>query len=108
MQQGMEITLVLDPGGRIGLAAHRCADSSTVKIIVWDTGPGLTGEQLERLVKPFAQGDGSLARGHDGIGMGLAYVDRMVRLLGGTLDVAPHPGGGSCFTITFGAQAQAS
>lgn len=74
--------------------------------MVWDTGPGLSGGQLERLVKPFAQGDGSLARGHEGIGMGLAYVDRMVQLLGGTLDVAPIPRGGSRFTITLGAQPQ--
>ena len=72
-----------------------------MKLVVWDTGPGIGGEQLERLVKPFAQGDASLARCYEGIGMGLAYVDAMVRLLGGTLAVAPNPGGGSCFIITL-------
>ena len=31
--------------------------------------------------------------------MGLAYVDQMVRLLGGTLEVAARRGGGSCLII---------
>jgi signal transduction histidine kinase len=92
------------PGGRVGLAGHGGPTPGGVQLVVWDTGPGLTSEQLARLVTPFAQGDGGLARVHEGLGMGLAYVDQMVRLLGGVLDVAPNPGGGSCFTITLPAQ----
>ncbi|MFN8469326.1 MAG: PAS domain S-box protein [Caldilineaceae bacterium] len=86
-------------GGRVGLAAYGGRIPRAVQLVVWDTGPGFAAEQLEELVKPFVQGDGSLARSHDGMGMGLAYVHQMVRLLGGTLEVAPRPGGGSCFTI---------
>jgi signal transduction histidine kinase len=71
-------------GGRIGLAAHAGLAPGAVRLVVWDTGPGLASEQLARLVTPFAQGDGGLARSHEGLGMGLAYVDQMVRLLGGS------------------------
>ena len=79
--------------GRVGLAAYARPTAGAVQLVVWDTGPGLAGEQMERLVKPFVQGDGSLSRSHEGIGMGLAYVDQMVRLLGGTLEVAARRGG---------------
>ena len=86
-------------GGRVGLAAYAACTPGAVQLVVWDTGPGFAADQLKRLVKPFVQGDGSLARSHDGMGLGLAYVHQMVRLLGGTLEVAPRAGGGSCLIV---------
>jgi signal transduction histidine kinase len=63
--------------------------------------PGIDPEQLAHIFKPFTQADGSLARRHDGVGLGLAYVDQMVHLLGGTLAVTSDAGSGSRFTITL-------
>ncbi len=88
-------------GGQIGLVANAGAARGTVDLIVWDTGIGIPAEQIEHILKPFAQADGSLARRYDGIGMGLAYVQEMVHRLGGTLAVESTPGGGSTFTITL-------
>ena len=88
-------------GGKIGLAARIGTVPATVDLIVWDTGIGIAGGQIEHILKPFAQADGTLARQYDGIGMGLAYVHEMVHHLGGTLAVASTPGGGSRFTITL-------
>ena len=91
-------------GGQIGLEACPGARPGTIGIIVWDTGSGIVADQLEHILKPFAQADRRLARSHEGVGLGLAYVDQMVRLMGGTVVVASAVGEGSRFTITLPAQ----
>ena len=100
-------------GGQICLEAHAGptpdlvpdpvpgSARNTVAIAVRDTGIGIAPDQLTRIRRPFTQLDGSLARRHEGIGLGLAYVDEMVRLLGGRLDIESTVGQGSCFTITL-------
>ena len=88
-------------GGQIGLEARGSKMPGTVDLVVWDTGIGLDPAQLDHILKPFTQADARLARTHEGVGMGLAYVDQMVRLLGGTLDVQSEPGKGSRFTISL-------
>jgi PAS domain S-box-containing protein len=90
-------------GGQVGVYAQPGPGPvpGTVQIVVWDTGIGLEGTELADLVQPFTQGDGSLARAHGGVGMGLAYVNRMVVLLGGHLDLEPHQPTGSRFIVTL-------
>ena len=48
-------------------------------IVVRDAGPGLSAEQADAMLRPFARGDS--ARGGDGAGLGLAIADRAVRAL---------------------------
>jgi two-component system, sensor histidine kinase and response regulator len=88
-------------GGQVGVYTKLGIVPGTVKVVVWDTGIGLEGTELADLVQPLKQGDGSLARAHEGVGMGLAYVNRMVVLLGGHLDLEPHQPTGSCFIVTL-------
>jgi PAS domain S-box-containing protein len=88
-------------GGQVGVYAQPGTRLGTVQIVVWDTGIGLEGAALADLVQPFTQGDGSLARAHEGVGMGLAYVNRMVMLLGGHLNLEPHKPSGSRFVVTL-------
>ncbi len=88
-------------GGQIGIEAHCRAAPRGVELIVWDTGIGLDPAQLDHILKPFAQADARLARTHEGIGIGLAYVDQMVRLLGGALAVQSELGKGSRCTVTL-------
>ena len=52
-------------------------------------GVGLTAEQAGPLFHPFTQGDQSLARGYDGPGLGLAFVQRQLDTLGGTIRIEP-------------------
>lgn len=55
-------------------------------IMVRDAGPGLSTEQADAMLRPFARGDS--ARGGDGAGLGLAIADRAVRAIGGRLHFA--------------------
>ena len=104
---GLETRLTPAPDGGNNGAAVPVTDPpvglrpATVDLVVWDTGVGITLNELDHILKPFVQADGSLSRHHEGIGMGLAYVDQMVRLLGGTLAVESVPGQGSRFTVTL-------
>ena len=70
-----------------------------MKLIVWDTGIGIAEDQQERIFDAFIQADSGLARHYDGIGLGLAYTQRVVNLLGGTCTVHSTPGEGSQFVI---------
>lgn len=88
-------------GGRIGLEARRSCNLEGVDLVVWDTGIGIARDQLAHIRKPFTQADGSLTRSHEGVGLGLAYVDQMVHLLGGTLAVTSEEDSGSRFTVTL-------
>jgi PAS domain S-box-containing protein len=87
-------------GGAIGIYAHLLAAGETVQMVIWDTGIGLAGHTLEDLVQPFTQGQDRLTRHYEGIGMGLAYVHRMLPLIGGSLEVHSSSGG-SRFIVTL-------
>ncbi len=88
-------------GGSIALRVTALPEEEAVSIVVADTGIGMSGEQLANIFRPFAQGDQSLARRFEGLGLGLAYVREMVTRLGGTIAVTSTPGEGSRFTITL-------
>lgn len=86
-------------GGRIGVSA--AAEPDTVAITVWDTGIGIAPEDLDRIFQPFEQVDSSLARRHEGTGLGLALSRRLAEAQGGTLTVESTIGAGSRFTARF-------
>lgn len=68
-------------------------------ISVIDHGPGIHDDHKPLVVKPFHRtGDA----GHtDGLGLGLAIVDRLVSILGGHFDVTDSPGGGLTAVVTL-------
>ncbi len=75
-------------------------------IDVADRGPGIPPDQIARLKQPFTRL--SVARsspsGVAGAGLGLAIVDRIARLHGGTLDLLPRPGGGTLARVSLALQ----
>lgn len=89
------------PGGQIGLEASASDGGAAVRLTVWDTGIGIAPEQQEQIFQPFVQGDSSLTRQHQGVGLGLALVRRSVELLGGAITLESELGQGSRFTVTL-------
>ncbi len=72
----------------------------TLRFNVRDNGIGIAKEQLEKLFRPFEQGDGGIARRFDGTGLGLVICKRLVELMGGQIRVESDPDKGSCFSFT--------
>jgi two-component system, sensor histidine kinase len=67
---------------------------------VSDSGIGLTAAEIKRLFRPFTQANERVARRYGGAGLGLAFVKRLARAMGGDLAVASAPGGGSRFRFS--------
>ncbi|NQV72189.1 response regulator [bacterium] len=69
-----------------------------VNIQIKDTGVGIDPKVIGQIFNPFMQSDtGSLARTHEGCGVGLTIASRLVEKMGGSLSVSSQPGSGSCF-----------
>ena len=88
-------------GGDLGLEARVDHDEGVVLFVVWDHGIGIAPEHVPRLFQPFVQLDSGLARKHEGTGLGLALVRRLVELHGGAVGVQSKPGEGTRFTVTL-------
>lgn len=87
--------------GRVDLEISGVDETSTdlIRFAVTDTGPGIPGEDIARIMEPFAQVWGSDAE--RGSGLGLAISDRLVKAMGGDgLQVASLEGHGSTFYFT--------
>jgi CheY-like chemotaxis protein len=65
-----------------------------------DSGIGMTPAELKRLFRPFAQASEDVARRYGGAGLGLTFVKRIAKALGGDLKVTSKPGRGSTFRFT--------
>ena len=83
-----------DSGG-VSLTADY--DNGILKIIVEDTGTGMTNEEQQRVFGAFERLSNAAAK--DGFGLGLSIVQRIVSMLGGTIRLESEKGKGSRFTV---------
>ncbi|HGM4878598.1 TPA: ATP-binding protein [Stenotrophomonas maltophilia] len=84
--------------GRIDVQLQ--ADGTHWVITVRDTGDGIAPEFLNHLFSRFRQADGTTTRRHGGLGLGLAIVQQLVELHGGTVAAASEGHGhGATFTV---------
>lgn len=88
--------------GEIVLGAsvvHETERGIRLRFNVRDTGPGISAEAQSRLFRSFTQADGSSARHHEGLGLGLATAKQLVENLGGDIHVVSVVGEGSTFFV---------
>ena len=81
--------------GSVSLAADY--DNGLLKLIVEDTGTGMTEDEQQRVFGAFERLSNAAAK--DGFGLGLSIVQRIVAMLGGTIHLESEKGKGSRFTV---------
>ncbi|MCI0629758.1 MAG: PAS domain S-box protein [Phycisphaerales bacterium] len=90
-----------DAGGRIALSARNVDAQVVLKVA--DNGMGIPAHMLERVFEMFTQlapPDSPSDRSHDGLGIGLTLVKRLVEMHGGTIEAQSEgPGKGSEFIV---------
>ena len=83
--------------GRILLGARR--RGGHLRLEVWDTGRGIAEDRLQAIFLEFNQLDVGRAADRKGVGLGLAIVERIAKILGYRIEVRSWPGRGSVFSI---------
>ena len=71
------------------------ATDAAAEIVVFDTGPGIAADILEKLFQPFVTSKPT------GMGMGLSICRELVRAHGGALTASSREGGGTVFTVSL-------
>ena len=84
-------------GGGIWVNIHAIGDN--VKIIIKDTGAGISQDKLDCIFDRFQQVDTSLTRMHEGSGIGLSLVKSLVEKHNGHINVKSELGKGAEFVI---------
>jgi CheY-like chemotaxis protein len=79
----------------LGCRRHR----QSLSIEVWDTGIGIAEDKLEEVFQEFKRGEGVRPNQDRGLGLGLAIVEKIARILGHRIRVHSQLGRGSCFSI---------
>jgi len=72
---------------------------NTIRIIVSDTGIGISENHLSHIFDEFRQADSGTSRRFGGTGLGLAIAKKYANLLGGVIEVKSTLGQGSSFTL---------
>ncbi|AWU97118.1 NahK/ErcS family hybrid sensor histidine kinase/response regulator [Azospirillum ramasamyi] len=86
-------------GGRVVVGCRRTGDG--IRIEVWDNGPGIPRDRIAEIFQEFRRLDTPVTKGRDrGMGLGLAIVDRVARMLDHPVTVRSEPGRGSVFAVT--------
>lgn len=83
--------------GCILLGARRRGDA--LRLEVWDTGRGIPADRLDSIFLEFNQLDVGRAADRKGVGLGLAIVERIAKILDYRIQVHSLPGRGSMFSI---------
>ncbi len=85
--------------GQVRVAVR--ASGHHAQVTVLDTGTGISESELPNLFQRFKRIEGARRRSHEGSGIGLALVQELVHMHGGSIAVASKVGAGTEFTVTL-------
>lgn len=88
-------------GGRIMVTLKSEPENAAYKIVIADTGIGMTAENVKKALTPFGQVESSLSRKYDGTGLGLPLSRSLIELHGGRLTIESEPEKGTTVTLGF-------
>lgn len=75
-------------------------DKANIKIIIWDTGIGISPNYLKKIFNMFYQVEKGFTRSYEGMGVGLHIAHRILKAHGGNISVETNKNGkGTCFII---------
>lgn len=86
-------------GGTIAMSVTQ--EMKRARVIIKDTGIGMTPQEIKRALRPFEQIDTRLERRYEGTGLGLYLAKTFAEHSGGTLDVKSTKDKGTEISITF-------
>ena len=100
VQQLVDNAIKFTPaGGLIRIAVQLEDQLATVAVI--DSGIGIPEKRIKELFQIFHQLDGSMTRKYGGVGLGLAYANRILEAHGSKLNVSSKEGKGSRFEFSI-------
>ena len=76
-------------------------DVFDVQVLVQDSGVGIDPERIDTIFESFSLVEDHLCHGSGGLGLGLAIVNRLLVILGGTVRCTSQPGKGSTFSFVI-------
>lgn len=94
----IENALDLSPEGQ-AVEIQAKNENDKIKIHISDRGRGIPEALKDQIFEPFVQGDST--RTHQGLGIGVHVVRRIMRAHGGTLEVLKRSGAGRIFVLSF-------
>jgi len=83
--------------GTVRVVVERTDDEAVLKVT--DTGIGISEDFLDQIFDEFRQESEGLTRAHEGSGLGLTITQRLVELMGGSIEAESTKGEGSTFTV---------
>lgn len=98
--QGGTITLAVQGGNRQN-GNERRRQMRSVEVVVSDEGIGIPPEDVSKIFSDFHQLDGSETRSYGGLGLGLAFVRRIIEAHDGSVSVESEPDKGTRLTVSL-------
>ena len=91
--EGGAVRFTLEEGARYDRKA-------TLKLIISDTGIGMSEEYLPHIFEAFSQEDSSASNQYGSTGLGMPITKSLVELMNGHIEVESEKGRGTTFTVT--------